>query len=80
MSYMFSFVDRRHGIENFFPEESHAFIFVDGEISDTETCKVLEEVSTLTWVHAIVLESYFHYYLCSTYVWPFHGDAEPRVA
>ena len=46
----------RHSVENLLAEESHAFVLVDGEIADTETGEVLEEVSALTRIHTVVLQ------------------------
>ena len=55
-------------------------VLVDGEVAHTERCEILEEVSALTWVYAIVLQRHLHDDTRCRYMRPLHGYAQPRIA
>ena len=71
----------RHEVEKILSEESAVgTVGVNGEIAHAEAREVLEEMGALTGIHAIVFQRHLHDDLCRTYVWPFHGNAQPIVA
>ena len=55
-------------------------LVVDGEITHTERCQILEEVSALARLDALVGECGFGNYPCCRDVSPFHGDTQSGVA
>ena len=66
---------RRKGIELCFIKESVATEGIDGEITDAKGGEVLEEMSALAGVNAVVFQSTFYDDACSTDVGPFYGKS-----
>ncbi len=79
MPHMFRLLDSRHGIQQVLPPDALTRDGIDGEITDTETGEVLEEMRSLAWVYAVVFECHLSDEFCAADMGPFHGNAQPIV-
>ena len=79
MAHIFRLLHGRHGVEQFFLEDTVSGIGVDGEIAHAEGGEVLKEVRTLRGVDVIVLQSRLHDDAGGRDVGPLHRDTEPGI-
>ena len=79
MTYILRLLHCRHTVEYLLLEHPVAGIGVDGEISHTKRCQVLEEVRSLRWIHVIVLQSRLHDDSRCRDMRPLHWYTQPVV-
>ena len=80
MAHVFGFFDSGHPVEDILLEDTIACIGIDGEIADTETGEILEEMRSLGGVDVIILQTRFHNDAGSGDMRPLDRDAQPVVA
>ena len=80
MAHMSGFFDSREGIEEGAIVDAIAVEIIDGEIAHAKRGEVLEKVSALRRINAIVSQAGFDNDACSRDVWPFHRNSQPRIA
>ena len=79
MPQIFGILDSRQGIQILLVKPAVSFERVDGEISDTKGCQVLEEMRSLAWVNTIIFQTALHDYTGIANMRPLHRNPQPMV-
>ena len=79
MAHILRFCYGWHSVEKVLAEQAIVHIGIDCEIAHAKRCEVLEEVSALTRIYTVVLQTSLNNDARSTDVRPFHWNAQPVV-